>query len=39
MIFDKNYKPSIPIAVNETNQNISLEIIDDLLSKDLDEKN
>ena len=37
MLFDKNYKPVIPIAYNAANRRFSLEIIDAVLSKGLDE--
>lgn len=36
IIFDKNYKPTIPVADNETNQIFSQEIIETILSKGLE---
>ena len=37
IIFEKNYKPIIPVADNETNQKFSQEIIEIVLSKGLEE--
>ncbi len=37
IMFEKNYKPVIPIAYNATNRNFSQEIIETVLNKGLDE--
>lgn len=36
MIFDKNFKPEVPIAYNVTNRNFSQEIIETVLNKGLE---